>query len=76
MCDEDVINAPVRKSDLREAKMTSVQLAKMEIINKLDHLKLDLIWWDSGNWMMDKTDQAIGRSKKVGLSLMIILLGN
>ena len=31
---------------------------------------------DSGNWMMDKTDQAIERSKKVGLSLMIILLGN
>ena len=56
--------------------MTSVQFAKMEIINRLDHLKLDLIWWDSGNWMMDKTDQAIGRSKKVGLSLMIILLGN
>ena len=56
--------------------MTSVQLAKKEIINRLDHLKLDLIWWDSGNWMMCKTDQAIGRSKKVGLSLMIILLGN
>ena len=70
------MNAPVRKSDTREAKTTSVQLAKKEIINRLDHLKLDLIWWDSGNWMMCKTDQAIGRSKKVGLSLMIILLGN
>ena len=31
---------------------------------------------DSGNWMMDKTDQAIERSKKVGLSLTIFLFGN
>ena len=29
---------------------------------------------DSGNWMMDETDQAIESFKKVGLSLMIILL--
>ena len=29
---------------------------------------------DGGNRMMDETDQAIERSKKVGLSLMIILL--
>ena len=28
--------------------MTSVQLAKKEIINRLDHLKLDLIWRDGG----------------------------
>ena len=29
---------------------------------------------DSGNRMMDETDQAIERSKKVGFSLMIIVL--
>ena len=31
---------------------------------------------DSGNRMMDETDQAIERSKEVGLSLTIILLRN
>jgi hypothetical protein len=32
--------------------------------------------FDSGNRMMDDTDQAIERSKKVGLYLKIILLCN
>ena len=31
---------------------------------------------NSGNWMMDETDQAIESFKKVGLSLMIILFWN